>query len=264
MDIELLKNLKKLQKITNEELSKKSGVPVGTLNKILSGATKAPRHDTVQAIADALKQYSYDNADNIDPDMIKESLAYNVSRKYTIEDYYALPDNVRAELIDGSFYFMEAPSAVHQTIISELHYIIKSFIKEKGGKCRIFLSPFDVRLDNDNRTMVQPDLMVICERGKVDSKRCNGAPDFVAEIVSKSSSRLDYIKKLNKYLDAGVREYWIINPEKRQVLVYQFSKEDSPVSYSFSDSIPVSIFEGLIINFKDIEEEINELTSDKE
>ena len=148
---------------------------------------------------------------------------------------------------------------VHQTIIGELYYIIKNYIKEHKGNCKVFLSPFDVRLDHDNRTMVQPDLMVICEKDKVDPKRCNGAPDFVAEIVSKSSGRLDYIKKLNKYLDAGVREYWIIDPDRKMVMVYQFMKEDSPKNYTFSNQIPLGIFEGLVIDFSDINREITEI-----
>ena len=258
MDIELLKSLKKMQKLTNEELSQKSGVPLGTLNKILSGATKSPKHITVQAIADALKRNSYGTKSS-NTEILQEDLAYDLNRKYTLEDYYALPDDVRAELIDGSFYIMEAPSAVHQTIISELHFAIKSFIKKKKGSCKVFLSPFDVRLDNDNRTMIQPDLMVICEKGKVDPRQCNGAPDFIAEIVSKSSGKLDYIKKLNKYLDAGVREYWIIDPERKTITVYQFTKEDTPKNYMFTDQVPLGIFDGLMIDFSDINREIMDI-----
>lgn len=256
MDMELLKKIKKLQKLTNEQLSQKSGVPVGTLNKIFSGATKSPKHDTMEAIAGALNCHSY-STESGKAEVLKEALAYDVTRKYTIEDYYALPEDVRVELIDGTFYFMEAPSATHQTIISELHFSIKSYIKSHNGKCRVFLSPFDVRLDNDNRTMVQPDLMVICERKKVDDKRCNGAPDFLVEIVSKSSRRLDYIKKLNKYLDAGVREYWIVDPDKRTVTVYQFASENTPLNYTFSDRIPLGIWEDCFIDFNEIEEELH-------
>ena len=256
MDVELLKKLKKLQKLTNEELSNKSGVPVGTLNKILSGATKSPKHNTVEAIADALNYHSYDT-EGVNVEELREALAYDVTRKYTLEDYYNLPEDVRVELIDGSFFFMEAPSATHQTILGELHYIIKSYIKEHKGPCKVYLSPFDVRLDNDNKTMVQPDLMVICEKNKVDDKRCNGAPDFLVEIVSKSSGRLDYIKKLNKYLDAGVKEYWIIDPFKKKVTVYQFFKEDAPQDYSFADCVPLSLFEGLIIDFNEIDKELS-------
>ena len=258
MDIELLKNLKKIQKLTNEELSQKSGVPLGTLNKILSGATKSPQYSTVKAIADALKENSYD-VECTNVEILQEAIAYDVTRKYTIDDYYALPNEVRVELIDGNFFFMEAPSAVHQAIIGELHFAIKSYIKSKQGQCKVYLSPFDVRLDNDNKTMVQPDIMVICDKNKVDLRRCNGAPDFIAEIVSQSSGRLDYIKKLNKYMDAGVREYWIIDADKKMITIYEFTKDSTPKYYTFSDKISIGIFEDLVIDFSDIEREIGDI-----
>lgn len=256
MNVELLKRIKKLQKLTNEELSQKSGIPIGTLNKILSGATKSPRHDTIEAISKALNCPHYDSQTE-NSEIIKEALAYDVTRKYTVDDYYALPEDVRVELIDGTFYFMEAPGAAHQTIIGEMYYAIKRYIKSHKGNCRVFLSPIDVKLDNDNKTMVQPDLMVICDRKKVDKRRCNGAPDFLVEIVSKSSSRLDYIKKLNKYLDAGVREYWIVDPDKRTITAYRFEQDTTPINYTFSDRIPVGIWEDCTIDFNEVEKELH-------
>jgi Uma2 family endonuclease len=258
MDIELLKSVKKLQKLTNEELSQKSGVPLGTLNKILSGATKSPGYNTLKAIADALKENSYD-LNSTNAEVLHKAIPYDVTHKYTTDDYYALPDDARVELMDGNFYFMEAPSAVHQTIIGELYFVIKSYIKKKEGQCKVYLSPFDVRLDNDNKTMLQPDIMVICDKDKVDRSRCNGAPDFIAEIVSRSSGKLDYIKKLNKYLDAGVREYWIIDPEKKMVTVFEFTRDSTPKYYTFVDKIPFGIFKELVIDFSDIEKEISEI-----
>lgn len=264
MDVELLKKLKKMSKMTNEELSDRAGVPLGTLNKILSGATKSPRHDTVEAIIGALKKFSYNTLEGIDDAVLREALAYGNTGKYTIEDYYALPEDVRVELIDGAFYVMEAPDVIHQAIIGELHYLIKSHIKEHKGNCRVFISPFDVKLDADNKTMVQPDIMVICDNDKIDNKRCNGAPDFIAEIVSKSSSRLDYIKKLNKYMEAGVREYWIIDPAYRTIMAYHFYKEDRPSHYTFNDVIPLGILEGLFIDFNEIENEIKHYQGSKQ
>ena len=255
MEVELLKKLKKLQKLTNEELAKKSGVPVGTLNKILSGATESPRHETMVAIAEALNYRSYE-AEVSNIDALREALSYDAKRKYTVDDYYNLPGDVRAELIDGSFFFMEAPSANHQILILELGYRIKAYIKEKGCSYRLFLSPFDVKLDEDNMTMVQPDLMIICNKDKVNHKRCEGAPDMIVEVSSPSSSRLDYIKKLNKYLDNGVREYWIVDPEKERVTVYRFLIEDNPRIYSFTDCIPVGIFEECNVDFREIVREL--------
>lgn len=261
MDIELLKNLKKMQKLTNEELSKKSGVPLGTLNKILSGATKSPQYNTLKAIADVLKENSY-HTESTQTEVLKEAIAYDVNSRYTIDDYYTLPEEARVELIDGNFFFLEAPSAMHQTIIGELYFIIRSYIKKKQGQCKVYLSPFDVRLDNDNKTMVQPDIMVVCDKNKVDRKRCNGAPDFIAEIVSQSSGRLDYIKKLNKYLDAGVREYWIINYDKKMITVYEFTKDITPQYFTFGDKISIGIFEELVIDFSDIQKEIDDMEAD--
>ncbi|MDF2905666.1 MAG: hypothetical protein K0R34_987 [Herbinix sp.] len=255
MEVELLKRLKKLQKLTNEELAKKSGVPVGTLNKIFSGATESPRHETVLAIAEALNYHSYE-AEVSNVDALREALSYDAKRKYCMDDYYNLPGDVRAELIDGSFFFLESPSANHQILILELGYRLKAYMKDKGSSYKVLVSPFDVKLGEDNMTLVQPDLMVICNKDKVNPKRCDGAPDMIIEISSPSSSRLDYIKKLNKYLDTGVREYWIVDPEKERVTVYRFLIEDNPLIYSFADCIPVGIFEDLNIDFNEIVQEL--------
>jgi Uma2 family endonuclease len=255
MEVELLKRLKKLQKLTNEELARKSGVPVGTLNKIFSGATESPRHETMIAIAEALNYRPFE-AEVSNIDALREALSYDAKRKYTVDDYYNLPGDVRAELIDGSFFFMEAPSANHQILIMELGFRLKSYIKEQGTSCRVFLSPFDAKPDEDNMTIVQPDVMVICNKDKVNQKRIEGAPDLIIEISSPASSRLDYIKKLNKYLDTGVREYWIVDPEKERVTVYRFQVEDNPLIYTFMDQIPVGIFENLLIDFKEIVQEL--------
>lgn len=255
MEVELLKRLKKLQKLTNEELAKKSGVPLGTLNKIFSGATESPRHETMVAIAEALYYRPFE-AEVSDINALREALSYDAKRKYTVDDYYNLPGDVRAELIDGSFFFLEAPSANHQILITELGYRLKSYIKEQGNGCKVFLSPFDTKLGEDNMTIVQPDLMVISNKDKVNQKRIDGAPDMIVEISSPASSRLDYIKKLNKYLDTGVREYWIVDPEKERVSIYQFQVEDNPMIYSFSDLIPVGIFENFIIDFREVVQEL--------
>ncbi len=255
MEVELLKRLKKLQKLTNEELAKKSGVPLGTLNKIFSGATESPRHETIVAIAEALNYRSYE-AEVSNIDALREALSYDSKRKYTVDDYYNLPGDVRAELIDGSFFFQEAPAANHQLLITELGYRLKAYIMEQANGCKVFLSPFDVKLDEDNMTIVQPDLMVISKKDKVNQKRIEGAPDLIIEISSPASSRLDYIKKLNKYLDSGVREYWIVDPEKERVTVYQFQVEDNPIIYTFSDQIPVGIFDRLMIDFQEVAQEL--------
>ena len=102
----------------------------------------------------------------------------------------------------------------------------------------------DVQLDCDDRTMVQPDVLVVCDRDKIIKRCIYGAPDFVVEILSPSTKRKDGIIKLSKYISAGVREYWIVDPDKKQVVVYDFQKEDYPVIYGFGGEIPVGIFDG--------------------
>ena len=187
--------------------------------------------------------------------------AYAVPRKrqgeYTLEDYYALPDNIRAELIDGELIFLETPSFVHQDLISELLFEIKLYIHTNNGPCKILPSPLDVQLDCDNRTMLQPDISVICHRDRIVKKGVYGAPDLCIEIVSPSSRKRDYEKKRMKYQNAGVREYWIVDSKTESVLCYFFEESDEPHSYTFDNKIPVRIYDcNLVINFAEIKERL--------
>ena len=139
---------------------------------------------------------------------------------YTEDDYYNLPENVRAELIDGQFYYMAAPSRIHQKILNTVNNTIFNYIRSKGGSCEVYPAPFAVKLFNDRKTVVEPDISVICDPNKLTDQGCAGAPDWIIEIVSPSTSSHDYVRKLNLYLDAGVKEYWIVDPHNRKVLVY--------------------------------------------
>ena len=178
------------------------------------------------------------------------------SRKYTIDDYYALPDDKRFELIDGIFYDMSAPTQIHQALLGQL-YIQFSACIESHPECELFFAPLDVRLDNDDYTMVQPDLLIVCNRSDKDKRRINGAPDFVVEILSPFNRSHDMIRKLGKYKDAGVREYWIIDPEKGKVIVYDLEHDDFLRLYTFRDSIPVLISDGeCSIEFERIYEKV--------
>lgn len=165
---------------------------------------------------------------------------------YTVDDIYALPDGQRAELIDGRIFDMAMPSLTHQRILGDLFYKICNYIDSNQGSCEAYMARFAVFIDQDNYNYVEPDISVICDTKKLDERGCNGAPDWVVEIVSPSSKRMDYFIKLFKYHAAGVREYWIVDPEKKSVTVYQFEKE-SVEQYSFGDNIPVGIYEGFSI-----------------
>lgn len=167
---------------------------------------------------------------------------------YTIEDIYALPDGERAELIDGDMYMMSPPGMIHQKLVGELYFQIKSYINSNHGECEIFPAPFAVFLNADSHTYVEPDLSIICDKSKLDDRGCNGAPDWVIEIVSPSSQRMDYLTKLMKYQDAGVQEYWVVNPEKETVLTYFFEGENDSIQFDFTDDVPVQIYDGWSIN----------------
>ena len=173
----------------------------------------------------------------------------NMLRKeefYTIEDIYTLPDGERAELIDGEIYYMAPPSTKHQALLMDLSYQIKDYINHNNGKCDVLPAPFAVFLNNDDLTYVEPDISVICDHNKLDEKGCHGAPDWIIEIVSPSSKAMDYFRKLIKYKNAGVVEYWVVDPERKITTVYNF-ESDGMEEYPFDENVPVGIYEGFVI-----------------
>ena len=174
-------------------------------------------------------------------------------KSHTEEDYYNLPEDVRAELIDGQFYGMSAPSRIHQELSAELLTIIRQYIKSKNGSCKAYAAPFAVQLKEDSTTIVEPDISVICDSNKLTDRGCTGAPDWIVEITSPSNADHDYILKLNLYAEAGVREYWIVDPTEQAIFVYHLEKEKfRAVAYTFQGKIKVNIYDDLYINFPDI------------
>lgn len=282
MTIEELKRRKEELRFTAEMIAASSCVPLSTVQKIFSGATKNPRRSTIEAIERALyvepepasgrgelpagqkagpeernrrdvgvhhRRYGYEYGGE-DPlrDLAAEAPAryyYEKKDGYTVEDYYALPDDKRVELIDGVFYDMGAPRIIHQKILGELYILFRECMDRHEGECEVYLSPCDVRLDMDNRTMVQPDLLVVCRKYDITARAFEGAPDLTLEILSPSTRGKDMLLKLHKYAQAGVREYWIVDPDKPVVLVYDLEKEDYyPRKYGFEDTIPIGISGG--------------------
>lgn len=171
--------------------------------------------------------------------------------EYTVEDIYNLPEGTRAELIDGQIYYMAPPNRKHQKIAGKLFSAISQYIDSKGGSCEPYIAPFAVFLNEDDKNYVEPDISVICDPNKLDDRGCKGAPDWIIEIVSPGSRRMDYFTKLFKYRTAGVREYWIVDSLKNFVIVYNFDTSDSE-QYTFVDTIKVGIYEDLYIDFSQI------------
>jgi len=250
-----------------EQIAKLSGVPESTVRKVLGGITKAPRHATLAALSKAFCERSITEAKSpgayqIESDALvlsETAAAYGLQKKqgeYTLEDYLALPDERRVELIDGVIYDMSAPTGYHQLIAGRLHAMLLAWISERGGGCMPFLSPVDVQLDCDDKTIVQPDLLILCDKDKYTPARIVGAPDFAAEILSPSTRKKDLFIKLNKYRNAGVREFWVIDPDKRVIMVWYFEQDDYGI-YGFRDVVPVRIYGGeLKIDFSVIDDYI--------
>lgn len=172
--------------------------------------------------------------------------------RYTIEDIFSLPDGERAELIDGKMYRMESPSRVHQRLLGEVFYQIKTYIREHQGNCEVYPAPFAVFISRDRYNYVEPDIAVVCDPEKLDDRGCQGAPDWVIEIVSPGSRKMDCSIKLFKYRTAGVREYWIVEPAKKTVVIHNFAADDY-AEYTFADSVPAGIYEDFRIDFTQVD-----------
>lgn len=189
--------------------------------------------------------------DNVSGRLEMCSMELRKEEIYTTEFIEALPDGERAELINGDIYFMAPPRVRHQRMVSILHAKIFNYIESRKGSCEVFPAPFAVYLNNDAYTYVEPDISVICDKNKLDDKGCNGAPDWVIEIVSPNSKKMDYVIKLFKYKTSGVREYWIVDPEKDRITVYYF-EDNFMEEYSFKDKVKVNIYDDFEIDFSQV------------
>lgn len=277
MTIEEMRERKREKGYSCEMIAGMSGVPYATVQKIFGGVTRNPRRSTVEALEkvlrkpqdptpQALYESYYRHGENMGfrypPEgapagEVRESAATygeKQKRRYTVEDYRSLPDDRRVELIDGVIYDMDAPSPIHQELVAAILVQLRNFLAGKNVPCRAFVSPFDVQLDCDQYTMVQPDILVLCSRDKLTDWGYYGAPDLVMEILSPSTRRKDMLLKLNKYSNAGVREYWMIDPEALKVIVYRSMPDYLlPEIYTFQDKVPVGIWEGkFAVDFKAI------------
>jgi len=269
--IEEMRQRKRELGYTNQMIAERSGIPLSTVQKVFAGATSSPRRETIEALGRALekdKSAVYEDPVTSDRMVNETSEAYNVNaedgnsseaenRLYTLEDYLRLPDDQRVELIDGVFYDMAAPTTIHQGVAGFLHKKFLDFVMENKGPCFPFISPVDVQLDCDDKTVVQPDILVVCDRTKYKNGRVFGAPDLVVEVLSPSTRRKDMQLKMYKYAGAGVREYWMVDPEKKLVVQYDLEHLEIPAIYNFQSVIPVLIWDGACtIDLREMDETI--------
>ena len=288
--VEEMDQIRKTYGIPYEEIQKGCGdVSISSIQKIFGGYVDRPRKATLEKLSKYFEMFLKENMSGKDDfkhlyertvrdEYVAESNKFfsrgssaldNPSGSYgeiftqggyTYEDYekLQLPEGVRVEVIDGYIYTMDAPNVDHQNIVMYISNTFFQFIKENKGKCRVYSSPVDVRLefDKDDMTVVQPDVLVICDREKKENKKnITGAPDFVLEVMSHSSRRMDMYVKMTKYKENGVREYWIVDYENDKIIKYDFENGDNITMYTFKDKVPVEIYDGkLVIDFKEIKE----------
>lgn len=268
MTIEEMRERKRELGYTNQMISDRTGIPLSTVQKIFAGATTSPRRETVLALEALLNPHSrikYEEVNKTTGSFREPASAYGGSAgrmndkrtvesshimtgsaigPYTLEDYLLLPDDRRVELIDGVFYDMASPTTIHQSIAGFLYTNFLDYVMKNKGPCYPFIAPVDVQLDCDDKTVIQPDVLIVCDRCKYRNGRVFGAPDLVVEVLSPSSKKKDMQIKLSKYYDAGVREYWIVDPEKKKLVQYDMEHMELPSVYNAESTIPVLIWNG--------------------
>ena len=271
LTLEEIRQKKEACGYTAEQLSKLSGVPLGTLQKVLANVTKSPRYETLQALSAVFEGRGRNKTVVYQPELayaLHNTIiaanwnTYDRQGTYTLEDYLALPEDQRVELIDGVFYDMGAPTIPHQLIGGLIYRRIAEYIEKRKGKCMPLIAPADVQLDCDSYTIVQPDVMIVCDRSKINRSRVFGAPDFVLEVLSPSTRKKDMLIKYMKYYSAGVKEYWMVNPMKEEVITYDFrDAEDIQLHlYTFQDKVPMMLYDGdLVIDFQEIKDYIADI-----
>lgn len=300
MTIAEMNRARKEKNLTYEQISRISGVPISTVQKVFGGITGNPRKDTIRKLERALMEYgrpdqkmdiNQDACDRTDfrtdgtfqnREMVCETgSVYNISGTgaaaggdpeivtnsgnpgiaggsgrhglYTLTDRAKLPRDRRTELLDGVLYDMAAPSQIHQSIAGSIYsQLYRDSQGEEDPECYPCLAPSDLHIDGSEYTVVQPDIYVICRQGK---RVWPGeiVPSLVMEILSPSTKIRDMTVKMKKYLESGVIEYWMIDPEKRTVVVQnlgavrgdpEWEKADEITIYGFDSVIPVQISRG--------------------
>lgn len=174
---------------------------------------------------------------------------------YTYADYLSWDESERIQLIDGEPVMQATPSTAHQEVTGNLYLALRQFLK--GKPCKAYLAPLAVRLDaredNSDTTVLEPDIFVVCDEKKMGRTGCAGAPDLVIEVTSPSTARIDRVTKFRKYQQAGVREYWIVDPETRAVHVHVLNGGMYMASaYEDTEDVPVQVLPGCVVQLGEV------------
>lgn len=278
MDLAELKAKKKALRLTTNEIAYKAELPYGTVSKVFTGETKNPSYATIEKIekvideeAARVRLEAYTRAlaeylaahpgEKVDQEEFEREYRkkHNLHTKNfrTANDLKNYGEDKRYELINGKIIFNETPKLSHQRMCRMLGKIIDRFIEENNGDCEVFDNGFNVRLDEDDYTLVIPDVFVVCDKSKLSEDALWGAPDWVIEIISESTRDYDYKEKMLKYMSSGVREYWIVDYKKGRIVVYKNQEILEAQIHGINDKVPVGIYdEKLEIDFGKIMKEL--------
>ncbi|MBV5340706.1 MAG: Uma2 family endonuclease [Deltaproteobacteria bacterium] len=186
---------------------------------------------------------------------------FKEQERFTYADYLSWPDDERWELINGVPYSMSpAPNRMHQKVSAALFNQLYNHLK--GKSCETYSAPFDVRLtgtsdapDDETDTVVQPDIVVICDPDKLDDKGCKGAPDLIVEILSPSTAEHDLKDKFYLYQKVGVREYWIVNQTDKTLMIFKLNAAGEygrPEMYGSHDIVAVPLLGELEVDLAEV------------
>lgn len=249
-------------RLSQRDLEERSGVRQAEISKIERGEGN-PSIKTMGRLFSAMgrellfgeQKRKVENADYIP---INETVAryLNPAKQqggYTTSDVEALPEDVRVELIDGIIYDMSVPTLDHQLVVNAMLQEFMLHIRKNKGKCIALAGPTGVWFEEDHRDLLVPDMIVVCDRSKFAKKGIVGAPDFVLEVLSPSTRNRDLTIKLKKYREKGVKEYWMIDPVNKKLIVNDFANTDIPAIYGFDEKVKVGIYNGkMTVNLKEI------------
>lgn len=239
MTIEEMKKKKEEFGFSCERISELSGVPIGTVQKIFGGITRKPRYETICQLGKAFPIEYIPNRKNV----------------YTLEEFENISKEYAVELIDGIIYKLERTDIVYQQLIFEISIRIREYIKLNEDEGMVLSAPVYVQLDKDEKTMICPAAVICCDKNKILPSHIYGAPDMIIEMALPSTRKINIGLKLQKYINAGVREYWIIDLEKKKIVVYYLEENGLPEIYDFVMKVPIKIFKGKCeIDFKEVYE----------
>jgi Uma2 family endonuclease len=188
-------------------------------------------------------------------EIITDISQLDLNKRYTVSDYLTWQFDEMVELIKGKIFKMSpAPRSEHQAISSNIHFVLRTILKSKN--CKVFHSPFDVYLrNNENDTVVQPDICIICDKSKITERGCIGSPDMIVEILSPATMKKDFDEKFHLYEENDVKEYWIVDPAYKQIWIYLLDEQQKYIQegrYELNQDIPVYTLDKALIKTNDI------------